>query len=85
MDENDPIRNEETLFEKFRKRFKKRKREVLITTSNPYRPPAINIDWRAFEKAGISAEEMSNRILKFNKIISPIELREIMETSRYNK
>ena len=79
--EDNPIREPETLFEKFRKRFKKKKHEIVIATYNPYRDKNYNISQMgdAWTKFGITAEEASERIMKFSKILTPNEMRELIE------
>ena len=79
MEDDDPIREEKTLFEKFRERFGKRKHEIIITTSNPYRHPEINIDYDTLMKFGITAEEASRRLMYFSKILTPNEMRDLIE------
>lgn len=87
MDENDPIREPESLFKKIKDLFKNKKDKALGIHS-----PSKEMDYEvkrlceefnnsadAFRNFGISAEDACKRIERFSKILTPNEMRELIE------
>lgn len=77
--DDDPIREPETLLQKIKKIFKKNKKlpiefEYIYTDD-------VNCAWRKF---GLTAEEASERIMKFSKVLTPNEMRELIERRTRN-
>ena len=64
----DPIQNKETFFEKITNKFRKKKKTINITTSNPYdiNITKLQVDNQrladAIKKAGMSAAEASQAL-----------------------
>lgn len=64
----DPIQNKETFFEKITNKFRKKKKTIIITTSNPYDIyiTRLQVDNQrladAIKKAGMSAVEASQAL-----------------------
>ena len=64
----DPIQNKETFFEKITNKFRKKKKTINITTSNPYdiNITRLQVDNQrladAIKKAGMSAAEASQAL-----------------------
>ena len=82
---DDPIREEKTLFEKFKELGKKifskpPKHENYFVS--PYEIEArerLNKQAEPWSKMGMTAKEFENNIMKFNKILTPNEIRELRE------
>lgn len=91
MMNDDPIREPESLFQKIKGLFKKKTHSVEFEYEyNDMRHtfdgctrlkeiPAIEIDTKTLKNFGISTEDACERIMRFSKILTPNEMRELIE------